>query len=1003
MTMATGPDPGEPTETPAAAPDPEAAVAEPTGPRVITLRPHEAQEPPATWPDSEAQAVWVAVSAPWHPALLARVAGLPGVEPIDSPGGAEVAEIRLVPQGLLGRLPSGLATQAHDAGSPMIEADADRHATAAALAARLGTDIDLGDPGDPLVADFFALGTVRWMLRDLTLGMSHADCLDLNLLTREALEAARAWAAGDRNGATNRLRAAFELLTQARERFYSVDAYLLDLALLDPSTPAGGLAGALGTRTAFTVMAPARTVAAFAGTDPEGMAALRTAIEEGWADVIGGPYEERDESLRPFESILWQYRHGAEVYRQHLDDRTVESLAHRRFGLYPLLPQIARRFAIRFGLHVGLDAGTFPVPPEVKRLWESPDGSAVEALTRPPIAADRATEGARLPWILARSMKDDHTATVPMVHWPERVAGWFTDLRRVGTYSPVLARWVTVGDYFHLTDRPWDTLRPTPDEYVTPYLDQAVRQADPAPIGARARHVRLRGRLDGLLWADAVTHALALGRAAAAAATAPAIEEPGSPPPPAPEPAPTLAVPERPPHDDVEEQLETDQFDAVEAELARRLDDRGRALAGSVRSLPEAARPGFLIFNPLAHPRRVAVTLPDADLDLAPAGPLRVAQFTDEGVRGIVDVAASGFAWVPRHNTPETVRTELPLNRRVYTPRGTAIQNEFVEVDIDPASGGLRSVKLVGEREPRVGQQLAIVGLTSPDGQPATSRMVADALVTEYGGPALGEIVTRGRLLESHADRPIASFRQRIRLWAGRPVLDLRIELSDLDPGWFAGLARSDPWARHLACRWAWPDAGSTLRRLAQLGPEVTTADRPETAEAFEIAAGRHHTALLFGGLAHHRRQGTRMLDTLLIAGRETTRTFDVAIGLDLEFPFQAHQDLVTPPLVIPTEAGPPKVGTAGWFFHVDRPSVAVTRVEPVWQTGEDRGPGLAFHLLETANRSTRCRLRLYRSPTWARQTDLQGDLIVDLARDGDAILIDLTPHEIARVEVTLA
>lgn len=993
------PNPAEPESVTPAPANPGAA---PAPGRLITLRPYEGQEPPAGWSDAEAEAVWIALTAPWHPALLARFDHLPEAASLDAPGTPESELVHILPRGLTGRLPEGFGTQALDAGAPVLETEPDRAATVAALATRLELEPSvLGEADDPLVRDFYALGLARWLLRDLTLGMAHADTLDLNLLTRETLDAARAWVAGDRNGTTNRLRAAFELLTQARERFYATDAFFLDLALLDPTTPAGGLGELLGVRTPFTVLAPAHTVAAHAAVDPDALAALRTAIDEGWADVVGGPYEERDEPLRPFESILWQYRHGAEVYRQHLDDRTVETFGRRRFGLYPLLPQIARRFAIRFGLHLGFDAGTFPVPPEAKRLWESPDGAALESLTRSPLPADRAAEGLRLPWTLARSMRDDHVATVPLVHWPERVAGWFADLRRAAVYSPVLARWVTIGDYFHLTDRPWDTLRPTVDDYRTPYLDQAVRWGDTAPIGGRARHARLRGQLDSLLWADAVAHALALGRLAPP--PPPAVEEPGAPPPPAPETAPTLVPPETSPHADLERQLETDQLDDAAAELATRLDERGRHLAGSVRSLPGSARPGFLVFNPLAHPRRVAITLPDADLDLAPTGPLRVAQFTDEGVRAVVDLPASGFAWVPRHNTAETIRTELPLDRRVYTPRGTAIQNDFLEADIDPATGGLRSIRLAGETEPRVGQQLVLNGLTTPDGQPLTSKMVADSVVTEYGGPAMGEIVSRGRLINAQTDQPIAAFRQRLRLWAGRPLLELRIELSDLDPRWFAGLGRSDPWARHLACRWAWPDPESSLRRLAQLGPEPTKADRPETAEALEIASGRYRTGLYFGGLAHHRRQGPRMLDTLLIAGRETTRTFDLAIGLDLEHPFQAHQDLVTPPIVVPTDAGPPKAGSAGWFFHIDRPSVAVTRVEPVWSTGEERGPGLAFHLLETANRSTRCRLRLYRSPLWARQTDLQGDLIVDLARDGDAILIDLTPRELARVEVTLA
>ena len=154
--------------------------------------------------------------------------------------------------------------------------------------------------------------------------------------------------------------------------------------------------------------------------------------------MAGGAYDEVEEPLLPLESILWQFRHGAAVYRAHLDDRNVETLARRRFGLYPLLPQIGKRCGFRFALHLGFDAGRFPLRPEAKRLWESPDHTNLEALTRPPLAADRAVQGLRLPWRLAQSMKDDHVATLPLLHWPSPVADWYKDLRRIVAYSHVL-------------------------------------------------------------------------------------------------------------------------------------------------------------------------------------------------------------------------------------------------------------------------------------------------------------------------------------------------------------------------------------------------------------------------------------------------------------------------------------------------------------------------------------------------------------------------------------
>ena len=280
--------------------------------------------------------------------------------------------------------------------------------------------------------------------------------------------------------------------------------------------------------------------------------------------------------------------------------------------------------------------------------------------------------------------------------------------------------------------------------------------------------------------------------------------------------------------------------------------------------------------------------------------------------------------------------------------------------------------------------------------------MRAGTFTAEYGGPALAQAVTTGTIHDPKDDRRLASFRQRLRLWAGRPTLEIDIELSDLDPAWLAKIADSDPWTHHLACRWAWPDPQSILRRTNLLAPSTTEADRPESAEAFDITSRLRRTALLFGGLAHHRRAGSRMLDTILIAGSETARSFSLGVALDLEHTFPATLDLISPAFVVPTDAGPPKSGPTGWLLQVDHKAVAIVRVEFTNNAGEREAPGLIVDLIETAGKAARCKLRAFRDPSRARQVDGHGDHIVDLPLDGDAALVDLTPHEIARVELSL-
>lgn len=939
--------------------------------RIATLIPRDGQEPLDNLSETQAAAVWAAVSAPWHPAVLGACDELPRVEDVAFPTPPEAGELRVVAAGTIDQLPSGFRTQAEDAGVAIVEATADRAALVRELAARRPAAAEPGDPADAVALDFLALGSARWWLRDATIAMGHVDCLDGENLAREALGAARAWCAGDHAAARNHLRGAFELLTQARERFYPVDAYLVDLCLLDPGAANGALADALDARAPVTIIAPARAVEIQAARDPERLAALREAINEGWADVAGGTYGEPDEPLRPLESIFWQFRKAYQTYRRHLDDRAVETLVRRRFGLYPQLPQVARRFGFRYGVHLGLDEGRFPLPLESKRMWEAPDGSSLEALTRPPIAADREAEGPRLAWRIGRAMKEDHVATLAIVRWPGRAAGWYLDLRRIAGYSPVFLRWVTLNDYFHLTDRPFEPLRPLLDEYAPPYLAQSAARGDVGPIGRRVAQTALRARLDGVSTLRALAFALGAGE--------PAVDE-------------GVALPEWSAAEDAAESGRLDEastaLDALEPAWAGVVARSVAGLGGS------SGRPGYLVLNPLAVERRAAVRLPDAAADLRPEGPLRAAQFTEDGVWAVVDLPAYGYAWVPR----ETALDIPPASLGTLGVSGSTLRNESMEVVLDEATGGLRSLRAPGEPSPRLGQQLVVRGLGGESG----TRMRAERFDVDYGGPALVQAVTAG-VVEDAEGRPLLRFHQRVRLWTGRPMLELDMTLSELEAGLIERLAGGDPWQTAIACRWAWPDPDADLRRTSLLAPEPTTAQRPETPDVLDISTRRQRTALLFGGLAHHVRHGTRMLDTLLVAGCERSRQFRLGVVLDQEYPYQAAQEWLAPAPVVPIDTGPPAAGPTGWLFQKDARGVAITRAEPLpASSDEGRGPGVAFHLIETTGRAARCRLRLPSHPTRSRQTDLVGEPILDLTVDGDAVTVDLTPHEMARVEITL-
>jgi alpha-mannosidase len=946
----------------------EAPPAEPLVPfRIVSLLANDGKEPLPGMTDRDALAAWCASTSPWHPVLLALADDLPRLEDVDLPSDPQPGDLFLVARACLSRLSEEFRQRAEAAGAPIVESSDDRIETVRSILARAPDPLSSLDLADPLARDFLALGAAHWWLRDLTNAMGHVDTLSRSNLLREAVSGAKAWRSGDPTAATNRLRAAFELITEARERFYPLDGYILDLCLLDPATPPDALASVLEHHTPVTLLAPGLAIEVFADREPERAAQLREAITEGWADVIGGAYSEVDEPFLPWSSLSWQFRKGAESYRRHLDDRNVETLARRRYGLHPQLPQIARRFGLRFAYYGAFDAGRFPVPTDAKRLWASPDGTTLESITRLPVAADRPIEGAKLPWRLAQSMRDDSCSTLAMAHWPSPVAAWYEDFRRTAAYSPILSRWVTVNDFFHRSDRPYEEIQPGLDELAPAYLTMAAARRDPSPIASRALHLRTRARFDALV----SIHALAsvLGGSETESIDA-----------------------------ELEDSLELGRRDVL-ADLDRLTGSEASSLAAKIISEGTSGRPGYLVLNPIGVARRAKVLLPDAAADLRPEGPLRAAQFTEDGVWAIVDLPPFGFAWVPRESNLD--RPGSPIG--AVSIRDKTLSNESMTIAIDPTTGGLRGLQLPSEDTARIGQQLTIGGLVDREGKPAPSQMRCRSFEADYGGPALAQATTWGTIHDPRDDRQLAAFRQRFRLWTGRPTLEIEIELTNLDPTWLAMIAESDPWTHHLACRWAWPDALSTLRRTALLSPTSTAADRPETPDAFDITSRQRRTTLLFGGLAHHKRHGSRMLDTILVAGSETARSFSLGVALELEHPFPAVIDFTAPAPVVPVETGPPGSGPTGWLLQVDHKAVAILRLEFTARAGEGQALGLIADLIETSGKAARCRLRAFRDPTQARQVDGHGEHLLDLSIDGDAALVDLTPHEIVRVELTLS
>ncbi len=1000
-----------------------------SGRRIVCLvLPDEGGGPPPNWEDAQALAVWATASAAFHPAIVARFDGPPAFHALETAPPPEPNEVRLLPEPRVIDLLPEDRDALQEAQAVLIEASGDREA----LIARLRDRFEVGpDPArdapeveaesDRWVARFLTFGTVRWMIQELMSHLGHHDGLwDDQAGEGAILEAARAWVAGDWAGVEAGLNEAHAALIELRKRLHHEEPILLDLALLDASHSVADLQTMLdqsGPSAPVNLIATWRTLEHLVAADPTLPGQIRAGLQEGAVGFAGGSIDEVDEPFLPIESLIWQYRVGALRTSALLNLGRIRTWARRRFALMPMVPQLARRAGWSYALHLALDGGQFPIPHEAKQLWESPDHSNLEALCRPPLAADRPADLARLAHHLAEAIRDEMVPTVSLVHWPNQTCPWFEDLRRAMPRGLALAVPMTLDDYFEQTERPYETFRPTLDQYEPPYLSQAVSRGETRPISSRIDHLRIRAQLDTWLWLRSLVGVM------------PGLDAPEK-----------LESPDQEhssdgsPIERFEERLEGGSeadWNTLAADLDRQIPQWTQALAPALLGRPVPTEPwnsdenegvdegepegltvdadgttgpgeeGFLVINPSPMDRRAVVCLPIEPTEPLPepGGPLLAIQGIDGQAWAVVEVAGHGFAWFGRSGGPSS--GVEPRDVEASRAEVRAVRNRYLVAEVDDQTGGLRAVRRVDERQPRMAQQLVATGLFDVEGKPATTRMVRDGLVVEQSGPALARIQSTGTLLGPD-DRPIARYVQRVGLWAERPTLDLEIQLSEIDPEWADRARHADPWAHLIGCRWAWSDPESDLRRLQCDSPWPTRTARPESSEGFEVRGPDGRSALLFGGLAHHQRQGLRMLDTLLVAGAETARRFELGVVLDDPDPGVMARERIQEALVVPTRGGPPALGPAGWLFRVEPRSVLVTRLEPIGANDSDDGPGLIVHLLETAGRPARTRLRLFLKPRAARQVDLRDQRIVDLTTDGDAVVLDLTPHELARVTVRL-
>lgn len=937
---------------------------------VILLPCHSLEDFPLHHEGDEAAGLLANWTAMWHPALLASAGGMPTWCRVDDPPEQLAGRLIVVPAVSMHELPTGFAQRAKGDGATLIRKQTDRDA----ILKEALEPLDGGDAGvDPeLVADFLALGYCYLQVELLTRQMRYSSNLDEVYFGNQVVAAAEAAVAHNDDEARQKLQACFDVLAEERDHYYPVDAFILDLTLVAPTTIGAALRNELKSPTPINLLISGETLSALAAQEPESLAALKAAVEATTARLVGGEFVERRLPLLSHEGILAGLRQGLAEFERQLGARP-HVYGRRRYGLTPALPQILHGLGFSGALHATLDDGRFPEGTQIKTRWEGSDGTPIDALCRAPLDATGPKTFLGYAVKMGESMDSDHVATICLAHWPGQTSCWFEDLRRAARYSPALGKLTTLDAWFHDTDVPPHTDRFEADQYRSPYLKQSVIRRMDDPISTSVRYWRRRAAGDA---AQSLRALAALVSGDAGETVLPLLAE-------------------------IERTADDADVPEIDEQLAAATDAAAERFAACIPRGEGPQQRGCLVLNPSSFVRRVGIESgPDAGgLDALPdvQRPVYIADRHNGAVQVVVDVPPMGFAWLAPGASNSPSRDAKPLAESEAD--FCVLRNEFFEVIINGGTGTLQSLHEYAKRGNRLSQQLALrtPGERARPGDAwddsdggIYSEMAAESVEVTVATSALGEVVSRGKLLDRKGGA-VAGFRQTYRVWRGSRVLELEVEL---DP---QAELKSDPWNNYYCLRFAWANEAADLYRGVHQTRHPVHAKRFEAPHYVEIEDVKTSTAILTGGLPFHRRAGLRMLDMLLLVRQERERRFRVGIGLDLTHPMQDAVGLLAPRPVVAQTAAAPRPAASSWLFHIDNKNVIATHWEPLVEDG--RVAGFRVRLLETSGRTSHAGLSTFRPVATASKVDFTGHKLMALKIEDEKVQVELASHQWVELE----
>lgn len=878
---------------------------------------HTLEDFPTHLRDEAASGLLAAWTAPWHPRIIAAVGAVPTWNRADTPPVEMDNRLLLIPSASESRLPSDfeqrlgdsteskrvhvttrpaavrtildyLQDAAADPASPaatpetpseasvdpLTAAQADTFAATAADAASHSLGGAEEAERTVTVDDFFALGFAALQVQLMTRQLRYSSNLDQVVFAEHVVAAAEAWVAGrdeawvaGRDEASeNSLHAAFDLLAEERDHYFSADPHLIDLVLVAESTVGDELAETLRGDQPLNLLMSARVAETIRDTSPAIAARIAERHRAGTLSVVGGASDDTTRlETRSGTAVGHWLRDGVARIEQALGLRP-KVFGRLGGGIPGDLPSwlVAEKFvgAITSDFTAGVGSQE-----EAKLMWQS-GGAEIEALTARPMDADQPQSYLGIGPRMGEAADRGEVATALLVRWPGSGACELEDLRRAARWGLALGRFWTLDKYFTEGERPYHTCTLPSVTADGASLSQAVSEQTVDPLSGPAREF-----VAGLE-----------AEARSALATLATLVSGHAPDPP------------------------------ESCELTK----PARRLAEAIGLNPNATSPtaSAVVLNPHSGPSRAYLEIQGPPPHSGAPG-LFAATRRSRASWLAVDTPGHGFTTVvgdPNNTRSGPFRLRNLFRKPKPLASGQALSNEFLDVAIHPQSGGIAAVHAGAQRGNRFSWQLARFDAGGRGG--GYSEMQCRQLRVTFADTSEGTIEVSGEMVVEK--RTVGEFTVRYSLRRGSRWLMVDVELKNCEP------LGSDPWQSYIAGRAAWSSDALSVRALVRDKRLRTSGRRIEAPLGVFVDEGDRKLQVCGFGLPAHRRIGAQRLDTLLRVGGETGERFRLAYGFDVSSPVRAARHQIVPPAVV-SLASPPAEASRGWLVDVDARSVVLS------------------------------------------------------------------------------